>query len=361
MLLDTSREGVKKAFEYLVRLPFTKPLLHRINEAARGKCIAYFSLHRILENTPDLCSHPHRIAKTALTLDEARKILEQIKKTLYFVSLKESLDYLLGHISLERSVAVLFIEAPYVQTLKNLVPLARELEIPLTVAVSTNSLLTGEPLWMDEISYRVINTPKEELAINFIDRSFTLTNSQERFAAAQHIINNLSNCSAPTLRSRLNHLRETLHETAILPTSERIATTAQLLKFSHDDVTYIIAGNEHLPFLALLDEERADRELSVAKLELQAMLGDVLLPVYFYPLGVDKRHQPDITKLLINSSFTAAISRNVGVCRPGDNMFRLVRLPLGLDGKSFEQFELQGLADAIDEFLLVTLAHNEGL
>lgn len=359
MLLDTSRGGVKKAFEYLVRLPFTKPLLHRLSEAARGKCVAYFSLHRILEDGPDLASHPHRLSKTALTVCEARRILEKIKKTLTFISLTESLDFLLGHKTLERSVAVLLIDAPYAQTLKLLVPLAHELKIPFTVGLSTHSLLTGEPTWVDEISYRVMSTPKKELVVNFIDRSFALSNTNDRLFAAQHIIDNLSDCTPPMLQSRLQHVREILHETALLPASERIATTSQLAKLG-PNIAWAVAGCEHLPCF-VHDLEGSAREIITAKLELSAMMGETLAPVYLYPPGFDKRHQGELFKMMMGAGYTAAISRSIGVCRPGDNMFRLQRLPLGLGAKSFEQFEVQGLADAIDQFLLITLAQDEGL
>lgn len=360
MLLDTSRGGVKKAFEYLVRLPFTKPILHRLSEAARGKCVAFFSLHRILEDNPDLATHPHRIAKSALTISEAGRILEKIKKTLCFISLTESLDFLLGHKTLDRSVAVLLIEAPYAQTLKLLVPMAHELKIPVTVGLSMHSLLTGEPIWIDEISYRLINTPQKELVVNFIDRSFALTSTTERLFAAQHIIDNLSDCTASMLQSRLLHIREILHETAVLPASERIATASQLAKLSAHNISWAVAGNEHLPCFAH-DLEGARREIITAKLELSAMMGEALAPVYLYPPGFDKRHQGELLKMMMGAGYRAAISRSIGVCRPGDNMFRLQRLPLGLGAKSFEQFEVQGLSDAIDQFLLVTLAQDEGL
>jgi hypothetical protein len=360
MLLNTSRGGVKKAFEYLMRLPLAKPILHRLNEAARGKFIAFFSLHRILDDSKDLANHPHRITKTALTCDEARKILSHIQKTLTFVSINNALEFLRGQGNFERSVAVLIIESPYAQTLKHMIPLAHELKIPLTLSICTNALLTGEPLWMDEVSFRVIGTPLEELVVNFIDRSFSLKSPQERVVASAHIIDNLSNCGVLTLRNRLKDLRALLQETALLPASERIATASQIIKLSAYNIRCIIAGNEHVPGF-MQDSYETKREIMSAKSELEALLDNILDPVYIYPIGIQKNHEPDLIKILLSSGYKSAISRHIGVCRPGDNMFKLMRLPLALGAKSFEQFEVQGLADAIDEFLLITLAQDEGL
>lgn len=360
MLLNTSRGGVKTAFEYLARLPFTKPLLHRLNEAARGKCVAFFSLHRILDEGPDLASHPHYLAKTALTAGQARRVLKHIKKTLPFVSLPSSLAILKGEEPMKRSVAVLIIEAPYAQTIKNVVPLALELDIPVAIALTTHSLLTGEPLWMDEVTYRIISTPKQQLVLNFIDRSFNLTTAAERIFAAHHLVDILSHCSIPTLHSRLDHVREILHETALAPTSERICTQAQLMKLELPGLSFIVAGREHIPFYEM-DVKEAEKEIVYAKQELSQMVGNTLAPVFLYPLGIDKRRKTEFIKLMMDAGYTAAISRAIGICRPGDNMFRLSRLPLGPSAKSFEQFELQGLSDAIDEFLLVTLGQDKGL
>ena len=83
MLLKTSQSGVKNAFEYLAKLPFTKALLHKVSEAARGKCIAFFSLHRVLENNQELKTHPHFLNRSALTTKQVRAFLTQIKKTHY--------------------------------------------------------------------------------------------------------------------------------------------------------------------------------------------------------------------------------------------------------------------------------------
>lgn len=360
MLLKTSRNGVKTAFEYLARLPFTKTLLHRLSELARGRSVAFFSLHRLLGDTVDLQDHPHFLNKTALTVKEARHFLTQIGKTLPFVSLVEALEYLKGNQVLERSVAVLLIEAPYRETLKNLVPLVDELNVPFAISLGSHSLNTGEPPWMDEVIFKVISTPKEELVANFIDRSFALTSTQERVWAANHLVENLSLCNQKMLQARLHHLRELLHETALPPRSERIASIPELLKLAaHPHISFVVAGFYQMPIFELNSAE-AHREIMGAKEELSSLFGEALVPVFIYPVGLIKSKSLELITMMIEGGYIAAITRTIGLARPGDNMFCLPCLPLGLAAKN-AQFELQGLSEAIDEFLLITLAKDKEL
>ncbi|HXW60629.1 MAG TPA: hypothetical protein VEK06_03730, partial [Myxococcota bacterium] len=188
MLFKTSRDSVKTAFQYFSRIPWSKAVLHRLSELARGPAVAFFSLHRLLDDNEELFKHPHFLNKTALTTKNARRILSEIKKTLPFVPLVEAQSLLRGDTPLKRSVAVLLVEVPYKETIRNLLPLANELNIPFSLALCSHSLATGEPPWMDEVSFRIISTTKEELVVNFIDRSFALTSSAERIWAANHIV-----------------------------------------------------------------------------------------------------------------------------------------------------------------------------
>lgn len=360
MLFKTPRQGVKTAFQYLTRLPFTKGLCHKISELARGPSVAFFSLHRLLDDNANLNQHPHFLNKTALTTKEARKLLLHIEKTLPFVSLPEALEFLKGNQRLDRSVAVLLVEAPYKETIKNLIPLIDEQKIPVAISLSCHSLNTGEPPWMDEVVFRVISTSKDKLMVNFIDRSFLLTSMQERIWAANHLVENLNHCHPKMLATRLCHLREILYETALPPRSERIATIPELLKLaSHPAISYIIGGFYQMPIFDLKGSE-AFKEIISAKEELRSLFSEALVPVFIYPNGLVRNKGLELVNTMIEGGYEAALTETLGLARPGDNLFRLPLLPLSLTTKN-AQFELQGISEAIDEFLLITLAKNKEL
>ena len=95
--------------------------------------------------------------------------------------------------------------------------------------------------------------------------------------------------------------------------------------------------------------------------ELRSLFNRSLLPVFFYRSSSGTRHDKEMIKLMMDNGIVAAIEQTLGVCRPGDNMFRLRCLPFSAATKSIEQFEVQGLFDALDEVLMVTMAKEKGL
>jgi hypothetical protein len=250
---------------------------------------------------------------------------------------------------------------PYLETARLLNPLLEELRIPVTYVLDTESIDAGLMPWMDEITYRLGTTSKQEILVTFIDRPLSLATPSARMLAAEHLIENLSHATPPTLIMRMAELRNALTEAAIPPVGERICTVSQLEKIAQNPLfSFACAGRLRLPFSDITPVD-AEKEIASSKHELSALLGRAFVPVFFYPSGSDKRHTKEIVRLLIDSGYLAGITRNFGVCRPGDNMFRLLRLPLAYGVRSFEQFELQGLSDAIDEFLLVTLGQEREL
>ena len=188
MLFQTSKESIKTALEYFIKLPFSKTILHKASEIARGKCVVFFTLHRVLEDDASMLRHPHFLNKTALSLKETRKLLTHFNHKLPFVSLMDALEFLKGHQSINRSVAVLLIEVAYASTMRLIKPLLEELRIPATIVLTTKSIYDGQMPWMDEVVYRLGSTAKETLSVSFIDRSFSLANDHERMAAAKHLM-----------------------------------------------------------------------------------------------------------------------------------------------------------------------------
>jgi len=349
------------AFSFFVKLPFSKSILHKMSELARGKCLAFFTLHRVLEDTQEDLAHPHFLNRTAITLKQAQTFLTRMHRRLPFISLENSLDYLMGRRSLNQSSAVLLIEVPYIKTIRLLKPLLEEQKIPVTLVLATESLNDGRMPWMDEIIYRIGNAEQSELTLSFIDRSLSLNNVRERMAAANLLVEHISHAKKETLKTRLKQLREAVPEVAVHPASERICTVEQIEKLSLNPLFSFASGGKYrLPFYDISLED-AQTEIVGGMTELSGMVHRSLVPVYFYPLGSDKRRKQDIVRLMMDSGLKAAVSRDIGVCRPGDNMFRLHSLPLAQSSDSFTQFEMQGLSDAIDDFLLVTMAKDREL
>lgn len=359
MLIKTSKESIKTALEHLVKLPFAKDVIHRLTESARGKYIVFFSIHRVLDDSKKSLAHPHFINRTALTLNQAVKQITHINRRVPFISMIDAVEFLLGKKILLHSHAVLVIEVPYVDTVKLLLPRLEDLKIPVVFAINTQSIEDGQSPWMDDIVYRLGLTDKKSLSVNFIDRAFTLNSMAEKMRAAEHLIHYLSQSTPELLRQRLAQMSATLSEIAMNPASESICSVSQLEKLSLNPlVSFICAGKFRLPLVNISLEEAADEIVSARNI-LNTWLSSNALPIFFHQFAFDKRRYKDLAALMMENGFLAAITQQKGLARPGDNMFRLRKLSLAQGLKSFEQYELQGLSDAIDEFLLVTWAKNK--
>lgn len=361
MIFTTVKDSLKNSFEYFSRLPFTKSLLHRLNEKARGHSIVFFSLHRVLESSTSTMHHPHFLNRSAVLVHKAHSLLQKLNQRLPFISLADSLRYLQGKRSLHRSHAVLLIEAPYEQTVQLLHPLLEEMRIPATYILDTWSLEHGHMPWADEILYRLGTTNETEICAPFVDRVFALKNAGDRLKAARYFIENFCHKNPELLLSRMTTLREILSPATMLPSSERMATTLELEKIALNPLfSFASAGQCRLPFFDISLED-LEQEIVMAKDRLAEQFNRAFVPVFFNSFGADKKLYPDIMKILIDSEHQASISHHLGVARPGDHMFRLPRLSLAIGLKNFEQYELQGILDLIDEFLLVTLAQEREL
>lgn len=357
MFFKTSQDSLKKVASYVSKVPFAKKVLHRLSESARGKSIVFFSLYRVVSEHD---KEVHYRDESILSIDELKKILKSINKTLAFISMHEALKALKGERGLHHSQAVLLLERADSQTIAHLMPIIQELHIPLCIMLTTDALHSGTLPWVDEVFYRVMTTDKTSISLTYIDRSFSLDTPSLRALAAQHVIEHLSHCRPEILKAKLAELKESLDDSAVPAPNERVASIAELSKLAEENtlVSFGSAGQFNWPLYDIpLDE--AKEEIGKAKEELSMLFDKAFVPVFFYPLAFDKRRSQELINIMIEAGYDAAISRNAGLCHPGDNMFRLMRLPLGHQTKTFEQFELMGLSDAIEEFLLVTLAKEK--
>ena len=162
--------------------------------------------------------------------------------------------------------------------------------------------------------------------------------------------------------ARRVHIRRDMRVViAVDQQDEKLCDVAQLQTLMSNPLfSFISAGRHRLPLLELSIDDAKD-EIIDAKNELNLLFKCSFQPVFYQSSSCEKIRHDRLAAWMMEHGYQASISKQYGVCRPGDNMFRLRRLPLAQGVKSFEQFELQGLSDAIDEFLLVTLAQEREL
>lgn len=353
MLKKTSEDGLKKGLQTLCKLPFARKLLRKLSEAAQGNFVAFLSINRLVKSDRRQSLYPR-----VFTKEQLKKSLLELKKIINFVGLDEALSFLRGEQALLESKAVLILESFYLQSIELLLPVIAELEIPVCIMVAPSSVYTGDMLWRDEINYHIFATHKKTLNVSFIDRSFPLNNWAEKKTAAQNIIYHLEHCHPKALISKKEELNEALGEISLAPLSHRIISQAGLEKLKQNSlISFGCQGNFAWPFYEI-DEKEALREIIDGKNALTNLLGS-FSPIYWFGGEARKKLSGKYAELLRENGFTSALSLEQGLCHPADNMFRLKSISLNPKANPVEGVELATLADAVDEFLLITLAKDK--
>jgi hypothetical protein len=359
MLIKISKDSILNALKYATKIPLANKLLHKTTELIKGKRIIYFSIHRILPDTITSLVHPHYVNGTALTIKQAEKQLVHINRILPFISFSDSLALLTGKKPMTHSCSVLIVEIPYFLTMELFLPLLSKMNIPLAIAIDTKSIKSGYMPWMDELVFRLGHTQKTQLAVNFMDRQYSLTTMSERLDTARNLIAYLGKLPIEILLSRLQEIRDYLFDVSILTANERILSSEQLKKLSLEiPLSFLCAGENRLP-LTLMSKNEVMREVILNFHLLRSLFMECALPVYFSHFYFDKKKRTEFLEMMIGNQMSAAISANKGLAKSGDDMFCLCRYPLAQELGEIEKFEFMGLSEAIDELILVTLAREE--
>lgn len=357
MIHNTSKIGIKNGFEILARLPFCKKLIHKASEAISGNSVVFFSIHRVLKDNIKSLTHPHLLNKTAITKTQAQKFLTQIHRSMPFISLLEAEEFLLDKKKLNRSSACLIIEAPYLQTIELITPFLIEHKIPVTIALSQGIIKKQETPWADQIINLLYNTEKKSICVDFMDRSFNLSSPRERLFAANYFVDNLNNTNKELFINRLALLKKKLKPDN-LSESETIAPLSLLKTLSLNPLFSFACTETSYPLPEKLSKKNLEDIIKTKQIINQTFECSVQ-PAFLYP---NNRFKLPISLIdSLRDNYKLFLINQKGICRTGDNMFKLKRLPLAQGIKNFERFELQDLSTAIDEFLLVTLANEKTL
>ncbi|MCP4501378.1 MAG: polysaccharide deacetylase family protein [Deltaproteobacteria bacterium] len=360
--MDALAEGMFKAaskavlvgtLRQVARLPMTRRTFHKVSESARGASVAFLRCRRVLPNSAQGNLHPDRLQKSALTAAELHRALSKAKKTLEFVHPGEALTSLSKGTRLAHGVAVLTFDESFAATAELALPVLRDLKVPALFFVSTGHFDGRETLWDQAIHTLVDEVSPAPLSVPWVDRVLQTDSPTSRARAVRRLLMLLIKLDEHRLVDRLMELNERAGSPKRFFPLDRMLTDVEVERLSQDPMVSIGAhGHLHLPFGSISDEA-LERELVLPREMLQKLCGSAFADVVSYPFG----RLPHVGKRAITRArevgYRAGLTALPGVSRPGDHLFTLPRLPMAPDQDSLEAYELQGISDAVDEFLLV--------
>lgn len=251
--------------------------------------------HRIAEPEDD----PFRLCVSPEHFEDQ---LERVRATYRVATLEEVVAGLDQPPGQAPCVAVTFDDG-YLDNLEVAEPIASRLDVPLTLFVTVQPVLSGTRFWWDELAERILQ------ATGFGELSLTIGSRRRRFPVA-----------SPGERARTCVKLHGLLRT--LAVAERAAVLDQLPALGHDERVRPLTAEElrrlarrpgvkvgsHTlthPALTSVDAAARERELVESRRELERVLGDTV-DLVSYPYGRGADLDEEVVRCAAEAGYTAA-------------------------------------------------------
>jgi peptidoglycan/xylan/chitin deacetylase (PgdA/CDA1 family) len=226
-----------------------------------------------------------------------------------------------------RAVVVTFDDG-YADNLLNMLPIAEEVGVPVTIFVSTGLLGTDREFWWDELERLFLTGRRLPPRLRLPWGEETLdwpTDSSASIRKAYDGMHTLIKALIPEEReSRLSALRAWAGANAAGRPSHRSLTHEELVSLARSPLVTIGAHTRSHTALSALSPERQRDEISGSKRELEALLSSEV-PIFSYPFG-EKRDYTRITPgLCREAGFQAAYSNFYGQIFAPTDRFQIPR------------------------------------
>jgi peptidoglycan/xylan/chitin deacetylase (PgdA/CDA1 family) len=351
------REGVgillRGALRQVGRIGPARQALHRVTELSRGGAVAFLRVRRLVPATARGAAHPDRVRGAALVAEELARALAEAKRSLTFVHAGEALAALRRGGRLPRGLAVLTFDESFAATAELALPVCRDLGVPALFFVTTGPLDAAEPetLWDSHIHAVVDKMAGRPLSTRFVDRPLATATAADRRNAARRLVLSLVSLDEGELGRRLHELDSLVGGRPAVAALDRMLHAEELRLLAREPLVAIGAhGREHFSLAAASDHGLHD-ELAQPRARLRELCGDAFVDVVSYPFGRPPWIDDRVIQAARAAGYQAGFTALPGVVRPGDDTFRLARLPLLRRGSALLEYEITSSFAALDEWM----------
>lgn len=232
-----------------------------------------------------------------------------------------------------RSSLVLTFDDGYYDNYSEALPLAKELQIPLTIYLVPGYIESGRHFWWEEGQHLSQQTRESEVVIN--DRKYDLAQANEREELAHMVEHSVRHARSVAEREQfLETVAQTL-QVALTPSKRDEPslpiTWEQALEM--DKSGWITFGGHtmHHPILAYLaDEAEVRREVADCRVALEQKLGHSIYS-FAYPVGQNQHLSDAAMQAVRIAGFKWAMTTSYGFNTPQTDPYRLQRIEVDVD------------------------------
>lgn len=264
--------------------------------------------------------------------DEFRTQMALLRQHYTVYSLSQVIEALGGGRALNPYCIALTFDDGYLSTYTHAWPICRDLEIPFTLFVVTDSIENGTILWPDRLEMALTTTtrPALEITINGTLCHFPLRTIHDRNAAILTLAKHLKASPAGRVGTYLEEVETKLGVCDVIhfPTARQACTWNMLREMAGSGLVEIGSHTARHSILTTLSRDEAARELRDSKRLIEERLG---LPCqhFSYPNGKPADFSPDTKALVRRSGYCSAVTTVEGFNHVGNDPFTLRRFGVG--------------------------------
>jgi peptidoglycan/xylan/chitin deacetylase (PgdA/CDA1 family) len=247
------------------------------------------------------------------------------------VPLQSLIEGLAGRQPLPTGAVAITFDDGYFNVLEHALPVLEKYRLPATLFVTAGLVGTDALLWTDQVYDRLLSgAGADDFATDQVYTTVKWLKAQPDLERRQHLELLLEPYGGAPRVDR-GHPRRMLDEDEL-----RELASSPLFTIGAHSMTH--------PLLTRVAPQVADDEIRRSRSRLEALL-ERPVRLFAYPDGA---HNDQTVQLVRDAGFDAALTTRLSRVRPGDDLFRLGRYPVGR-GMSRERFAL--LMTGIDELL----------
>jgi len=248
-----------------------------------------------------------------------------LKNKYHVISLKRAVMMLKTGERIPKKTVVITFDDGYKSMFTTVFPLVKKNQIPITIFLSVEPLITGRPLFVDALTFVFENTLEKKLDLtSFGLQQYSLDIDSERLKAISDIDQygkRTSNESKEQILAAVFSALKIDREDSRL---KNLMLNWNEVKEMHKHGVTFGAHTVSHPNLTNISEEEARTELSESKKIIEKNIGENV-DFFAYPYGSRDSYNLKIRTMVEESDFTAACILTSGVNKAGDDLFLLKR------------------------------------
>jgi peptidoglycan/xylan/chitin deacetylase (PgdA/CDA1 family) len=254
------------------------------------------------------------------------KQVAYLKKKFNIISLGQYVRACQNNLPLPHAGVIITFDDNYEDVYTNAYPILKKYDIPATLFVTTDYILSGKLYWWDDISENIHKTAVKNVEINGIG-SYELDTGKLKKKAIEEIVEKLTHMDAERrtqVVNELNHKLEVKNQDAEI---SKLYLTWEHINEMRKNNMEIGAHTLSHPNLKQLDDTQLSNELVESKQKIENEIkSEVNLFAYTY--GHEEHFDKRIRSAVKNAGFICGCTTVYGSTNEKNDLYQLKRIPI---------------------------------